>query len=121
MGLIHDGVDGIKALRMAVHIPSTVEEAAEPLFMLEEGVASSSAGIVCATMAGVKQAVIVRASEVVEAMKQRRKVQPLVEILRGSLDLSSIAKSVLVEFVKTEWSAASESDIDQFLSKVSKM
>lgn len=117
-GLIQDGVDGIKALRMAVHIPETPEESANPLFTLEEGVASSSAGLACAKMAGVKPAVIERAEEVVQAVKERSKVQPLAEILRGNLDLSSNTKNVLDMFIGTDWNAQSDLEIDQLLSRV---
>lgn len=118
MGLVQDGVDGIKALRMAVHIPKSPDESANPLFLLQEGVASSSAGMVCAKMAGVKPAVIDRANEIVLAVKERRKVQPLVEILRGDLDLSTNAKQVLDAFIGTDWNAATDVGIDHFLSKV---
>lgn len=121
MGLICDEEDGIKALHMAVRIPETSEEAAVPLFTLEEGVASSSAGLVCAKIAGVKDAVIERAHEIVQAVVDRRKVQPLVEILRGNLDLSTIAKEALDEFIGINWKTASDADIDQFLSKVALM
>jgi len=106
---------------MAVQVPETSEEIAAPLFTLQEGVASSSAGLVCAAMAGVKEAVIERAGEIVIAMKNRRKVQPLVEILRGNLDLSALAKEILDEFMTTEWSTASDAEIDQFLSKIAAM
>ena len=46
--LLVDGQNGIKTLRMAVHVPRDEKEIAEPLFRLEEGVADSSAGIICA-------------------------------------------------------------------------
>ena len=121
LGLIQDGVDGIKALRMAVQVPESSEDIAAPLFTLQEGVASSSAGLVCARMAGVKEAVIERADEIVKAAKDRRKVQPLVEILRGNLDLSVVAKEVLDEFVGADWKTASDGEIDRFLSKVASM
>ena len=77
---------------MAVQVPATTEEIAAPLFKLEEGVASSSAGLVCARMAGVKNAVIERATEIVQAVKDRHLVKPLPEILRSSLGLSPLAK-----------------------------
>ena len=64
MNLLVDGEKGVKALQMAVHIPAHSEEDAVPLFVLEEGVASSSAGLVCAKIAGVKEAVTTRASEI---------------------------------------------------------
>ncbi len=108
MGLIVDGENGIKALQMAVHIPGHSEDDAVPLFVLEEGVASSSAGLVCAKIAGVKEAVITRANEIVQAVKERRKVQPLVEILRSHLDLSTVAKDVLNEFIRTNWQDAEQ-------------
>lgn len=121
MGLIRDGEGGIKALRMAVHVPETSDDVAAPLFSLEEGVASSSAGLLCAKMAGVKEAVIERANDIVQAVKGRRKVQPLVEILRGNLDLSTTAKDALDDFIKTDWKSASDADIDLLLSKVTLM
>jgi DNA mismatch repair protein MSH5 len=118
MGLVVDGEMGVKALRMAVHIPGKSGEDAVPLFVLEEGVASSSAGLVCAKIAGVKDAVIARASEIVQAVKERRKIQPLTEILRGHLDLSTVAKEVLKEFIETNWQDASKESINLFLNKV---
>ena len=118
MGLVIDGRKGIKALQMAVHIPGHSDDDAVPLFVLEEGVASSSAGLVCAKIAGVKEAVIKRANEIVEAVKERRKVQPLVEILRSHLDLSTVAKEVLHEFIITNWKDASKESINLFLNKV---
>jgi len=121
MGLVQDGVDGIKALRMAVQVPETSDEIAIPLFTLQEGVASSSAGLVCAKMAGVKEAVIERADEIIKAVKDRRKVQPLVEILRGNLDLSTLSKEILDQFMTTDWGQASDIEIDEFLSKVAAM
>jgi DNA mismatch repair protein MSH5 len=118
MGLIVDGEMGEKALQMAVHIPGQSGEDAVPLFVLEEGVASSSAGLVCAKIAGVKDAVIARASEIVQAVKERRKIQPLTEILRGHLDLSTVATEVLKEFIETNWKDASKESINLFLNKV---
>jgi DNA mismatch repair protein MSH5 len=121
MGLLRDGESGIKALRMAVQVPGTYEEIAAPLFKLEEGVASSSAGLVCAKMAGVKDAVIERATVIVQAMKERRQVQPLPEILRSSVGLSSLAKEALGQFISTDWSGASDDELNDFLSKVDQM
>jgi DNA mismatch repair protein MSH5 len=121
MGLLQDGENGIKALRMAVQVPKTTEEIAAPLFKLEEGVASSSAGLVCARMAGVKNAVIERATEIVQAVKDRRQVKPLPEILRSSLGLSPLAKDALGQFISTEWNNASDDDLNHFLSKVDQM
>jgi DNA mismatch repair protein MSH5 len=121
MCLLSDGVDGVKALSMDVQIPETTKDTAAPLFKLKEGVASSSAGLVCAEMAGVKRAVIDRAAEIVAAVKGRRQVQPLAEILRGNLFLSESAKDTLDQFVRTDWTKASDNDIDRFLHKVHRM
>ena len=118
MNLVRDGVDGIRALRMAVQIPKTLEENARPLFRLQDGVSSSSAGLTCAKMAGVKEAVIGRAHEIILAVKDGRKVQPLVEILRGHLDLSEFEKEVLGQFIKSDWKAESQDVVNHFLSKV---
>jgi DNA mismatch repair protein MSH5 len=121
MGLLSDGVDGIKAMNMAVQIPQTTNDTAVPLFKLRDGVSSSSAGIVCAEMAGVKRAVIERAAEIVAAVKDRRQVQPLAEILRDHLALSESAKDTLDQFVRTDWKKASDNDLDAFLHKVHRM
>ena len=118
MGLIVNGENGIKALRMAVHIPGHSDDDAVPLFVLEEGVASSSAGLVCAKIAGVKEAVISRANEIVQAVKERRKVQPLVEILRCHIDLATVSNDVLSEFIRTNWQEASKESINLFICKV---
>jgi DNA mismatch repair protein MSH5 len=118
MNLVRDGEDGFKALRMGIRVPETTDEAAIPLFKLEEGVASSSAGLVCAKMAGVKDAVVERAEEIVRAVKERRKVEPLVEILRDNVNLSDLQKETVYEFLATEWEDATNEEVDQFLSKV---
>lgn len=121
MGLLRDGENGIKALRMAVQVPKTTEDIAAPLFKLEEGVASSSAGLVCAKMAGVKDAVIERATEVVHALRGRHQVQPLAEILRSNLHFTPLAKSTLGQFVSTNWEEADDEELNRFLAKVDQM
>jgi DNA mismatch repair protein MSH5 len=121
MELLRDGENGIKALRMAVQVPKTTEEIPAPLFKLEEGVASSSAGLVCAKMAGVKNAVIERATEIVQAVKDRRQVKPLPEILRSTLGLSPLTKDALGQFISTDWTGASDDELNHFLSKVDQM
>jgi len=119
--LIKDGENGIKALNMAVHIPETTEEIAMPLFHLKEGVARSSAGLVCAKMAGVKREVIKRANEVIEAVKEHQQVKPLMEIYRSSLQLSTTERSLLTKAVKTDWSQAGDQEIEDFLVMVQQM
>ena len=109
MGLLTDGIDGVKAVNMAVQIPNleSMQEIAMPLFKLQDGVASSSAGLVCAEIAGLKPAVVQRAGEIVAAVKERKQVQPLAEILRGNLLLSDLAKETLDQFIRTDWSKVS--------------
>ena len=118
MGLLTDGEDGSRALSMSIHVPERVDDHAVPLFKLELGVANSSAGVVCAKMAGVKQAVIDRAYEIVEATKERRRVQPLMEIWRRHLTVSSGAKQLLGNFLWGDLNAASDEDIGVFLSNI---
>ena len=102
---------------MAVQVPSSEDEQVTILFKLQLGVANSSAGLVCAKMAGVKPAVVDRATEVVEATRARRRVQPLSEILRDTLKLSTNAKESIPDFLATNWKEASDDDIHRFLSR----
>lgn len=118
MNLLQDGENGMKAMQMVVQISGSSADEMEPLFMLEDGVASSSAGLACARKAGVKEAVLERANELVQALKGRRKVQPLVEILRKSLDLSQESKDFLDAFVSKGWIDATDSEVDLFLSTI---
>jgi len=168
MGLLLEGQDGIRALRMAVQLPQqprtrqdrtgrdgrpdsdpnhnaddeATAVAVVPLFRLEVGVASSSAGLICARMAGVKPAVIDRGYEIVKALRQRRRVQPLTEIIRCQLPFlqqtsSSLSSSqqqqqpqppegavqhVLAEFMgKPDWSILTDDEVHEFLSRVSEI
>jgi DNA mismatch repair protein MSH5 len=121
MGLLVDAENGVNALRMAVQIPRNTNGNALPLFKLEKGVATSSAGLVCARMAGVKQAVIDRAEEIIKAGKNRRQVQPLAEILRDNLNLSIQAKVAISAFVQTDWKTAIDDQVNDLLSMVERM
>ena len=118
MGLLRDGENGIRALRMAIRVPETTEEEAVPLFKLELGVANSSAGLICAKMAGVKQGVIDRAHEIVEATRTGVRVQPLIEIWRSHLSLSPAARKVCHQFLEADWNRPSDEDVNQLLSLV---
>jgi DNA mismatch repair ATPase MutS len=117
MDLIRNGESGFSALQMKVHVPESTNGTATPLFQLEVGVATSSAGLVCAQMAGVKTAVIDRAREIVEAIKQGRKVDPLTEILRNELELSNVAKELVGQYVKGNWNEASDEEVLFFREK----
>ena len=113
MNLLKDGENGIKAYQMAVQFPETDDEEALPLFKLQDGVAASSAGLICAKVSGVKQAVIDRAGEIVSAMKEGEQVQPLPEVLYGELFESTF--SLLWALRETDWNQASEEYIHGFL------
>lgn len=115
MGLIPEADNAFRALRMAVHIPENDKEQATPLFRLEVGVASSSAGIVCAEMAGVKPAVIARAREIVQATREKRKVSPLSEILRVQMKLTEEACSVLSQFLEKDPNEMTDDEIGEFV------
>jgi DNA mismatch repair protein MSH5 len=121
MGLLQDCENGIIALRMAIRVPDTAEELAEPLFRLELGVANSSAGLICAKMAGVKQAVIDRAHEIVNATREGSRVQPLIEIWRSHFSLSRTAREVFHQFLRTDWKGVSVNDVDHLLSSARHM
>ncbi|KAL7574955.1 hypothetical protein ACA910_010776 [Epithemia clementina (nom. ined.)] len=121
MGLLKDGENGIKVNQMAVQIPKRGSQLAFPLFRLEEGVASSSAGIACAEMAGLKRAVIDRASEIVEATRERRQVRPLTEILRDSLRFRETERSSIHHFIRTDWRAATKDDVETMLELIERM
>jgi len=112
-----DDIDGIRGLRMAVHIPDDADQQAVPLFTLERSVAFSSAGLACAQMAGVKRSVIDRAKEIVEASQQRRRVQPLTEILRGSLSLAPDRKELIPDLLETDWKSAPDNVVHDFVSR----
>jgi DNA mismatch repair protein MSH5 len=100
---------------MAVHLPENDKEQATPLFRLEVGVASSSAGIVCAEMAGVKPAVIDRAREIVHATRDKRKVSPLAEILRVQMGLTKDACVLLSQFLEKDPDEMANDEIEEFV------
>jgi len=114
LNLLADGKDGVNALQMEVQVPERSGDAAAPLFRLKEGIASSSAGLVCAKMSGVKKSVILRAKEIVSAMKNGGKVQPLNEVLDSELGLPDRTKALISVFLKTNWNEATDDDILQF-------
>lgn len=114
LGFLKDG-DGIKTLQMAVSIDNDSAENVTPLFLLEDGVASSSAGLVCARKAGVSEIVLARASELLLAAKERRKVLPLVELLRIHLTSSVEIMQLLDMFMSVSWVSATDNEIDELI------
>lgn len=111
VGLIADGESGVKALQMAVTLPEDDDDVAMPLFELKHGLSTSSAGLACAKMSGVKDSVITRAYEIVGAIRAGRSIQPLNEILFREPQLESHCKQSLCEFIDTDWNSASVDEL----------
>lgn len=121
MKVIQDNVDGIKARRMAIHLPDNEEDDASPLFKLEDGVASSSAGLVCAKKAGVNQKVIDRAKEIIHTMRDSQQIQPLEEAM-PQVELSSGEEGMLRFYFSVDsWESASEEELRTLLQKVARI
>jgi DNA mismatch repair protein MSH5 len=99
LGLLRDDVHGMRVLQMAVRIPSATGDNAVPLFKLEKGVASSSAGLVCAKMAGVNKQIVARAGEVLAAMKEGESVKPVPDDLNSNSIFQERTKSMLRFFL----------------------
>jgi len=107
---------------MAIHLPDSNEaDAATPLFKLEDGVASSSAGLVCARAAGVNKRVVNRAKDIIGALREGTQVPPAREISRAA-SMSGPSKEVVGSFIVVDsWKNASESDIRGLFQRISRM
>lgn len=120
MNVITDGMDGIRARRMTIHLPEGNEDGAASLFKLEDGVASSSAGLVCAKNAGVGNAVIARAKEIIETLRARNPIRPLPEATKQAPTLSESEKEILAHFVSVDsWESSNHDEtmkLKQFVS-----
>jgi len=120
--LLVDGVDGVKVLHMAVHIPDSDEDDAVPLFKLEQGVAKSSAGVVCAKMAGVHEDVTSRAREILGALKSGHQVKPIAANLNSNSVFQPSAKVALRHFLGTDsWKDQSENELNALQQMISLM
>ena len=123
LGLFRDGEDGVKTMQMSIHIPtrngtdkhSDIIETVVPLFRLEEGVSKSSAGLVCAKMAGVNKTVLSRAKELLDAMKIGKPVRPISSKLNSNLACKGNAKVALNHFLSAaeSWQCASEIELNE--------
>lgn len=122
--LVLDGENGIKALRMAVHVPRDRGEIAEPLFRLECGVADSSAGIICAKMAGLHRSVVARAQEIVFALKDGKQLEPCKDVQKAIVSkmLAPAANDALRTFLsRSSWANASNEEVTELLQKLEKV
>lgn len=111
---------------MAVHVPNDQEDIAEPLFKLDDGVADSSAGIICAKMAGVNRDVVIRAKEIVEALKMGKQLTPNRNIplkdIANSINISPAVKDALQSILKVNsWEKTTDEEIKDVLGKISKI
>jgi DNA mismatch repair protein MSH5 len=107
---------------MSIHLPDDNEDNAVPLFKLEYGVASSSAGLVCAKNAGIERKVLVRAKEIIQALKSKTYIEPTIEAMARAPYLTDEEKEVLTLFSSVEsWEAATDSQLRSLIQKVSKV
>jgi DNA mismatch repair protein MSH5 len=121
-GLLQDSRDGIKAVRMRIHVPESDEDDAVPLFKLEDGVASSSAGLVCARMAGLNRKVVNRAADIVAALKLGTQVRPLPESANANSPFRPNVRSAIRLFLAVDsWASASDEDLDLLQDLVCRM
>lgn len=119
MGVIADKVNGIKARRMAIHLPQGSDDDAVPLFKLEEGVASSSAGLICAKKAGLDPGIISRAREIILTMRDRRSIEPVQEVQQNKTKLSGSEIQLLDHFFSVDnWDSATDDQIRGLIQKV---
>mmetsp|Transcript_35269 Transcript_35269/g.63523 ORF Transcript_35269/g.63523 Transcript_35269/m.63523 type:complete len:165 (+) Transcript_35269:2395-2889(+) len=122
LGILEESKGGIKAVRMSIHVPETDEDDAIPLFKLEDGVASSSAGLVCARMAGLNRKVVDRASDIIVALKEGKQVRPLPESLNANSPFQPNVKSGIRLFLAVDsWANASDEDLDLLQELVDRM
>lgn len=119
LGLLSDGYDGVRVLQMAVHIPDSDDDDAVPLFKLDEGVAKSSAGLMCAKMAGVHSDVIGRAREILGALKDGHTVKPIPAKLNSNSAFQPSAKAALRHFLGvTSWTEESDEEVNKLQDKI---
>lgn len=122
LGLLDDSKGGIKAVQMSIHVPESDEDDAIPLFKLEDGVASSSAGLVCARMAGLKKNVVDRASDIIAALKEGKQVQPLPESMNQNSPFQPNVRSAIRLFLAVDsWSNATDDDLNLLQELVDRM
>lgn len=120
--LLIDGTDSVKVLHMAVHIPDSDDDDAVPLFKLEDGVAASSAGVICAKMAGVHEDVTSRAREILGALKNDHQVKPIPANLNSNSVFQPAAKTALRLFLGNDsWKDVSREELNQLQQKISMM
>lgn len=120
LGVIEDNTSGFKARRMAIHLPDDNDDSVVPLFKLEDGVAESSAGLICAKRAGLNPKIVSRAKEIIQTMRDGSRITPVQEANPHDLELSPEEREMLKHLFAIEcWETASEDEIRTLIQKVS--
>lgn len=123
MNIVKNGEGGIRARRMAIHMPDDGEDSATPLFKLEDGYASTSAGLICARNAGMDHTVIERAEEIIQKMRAKQFIQPLPEVAKSTPKFSKAERDMLTLFASEDsWEQnASDDQIKRLLLLLAKL
>jgi len=113
----------MSVLRMAVHLSeSDGNSDAVPLFKLQKGIATTSAGLVCARMAGVTNGVLSRAKEILSATKEGRPVPPIPDNFNSNSALQARAKVAIRAFLGVDnWTNSSDEELLFLEQKVESM
>lgn len=120
MEVVRNNNSGITARQMALRIPQGSEDdSATPLFKIADGIASSSAGLICAKNAGIHTKIIDRAKEINHALRERRPIVPVQESLPQSFEPRLSEVHMLNKFLTVdEWAGASDDLVRDLLQKV---
>lgn len=123
LGLLKDGDEGVRVLQMAVHVPDSDDnDDAVPLFKLEHGLAKSSAGLVCAKLAGVHVDVLSRANEILGALKNGNQVKPKSSNLNSNSVFQPASKAAIRHFLSIEsWKHQPKHEITALQEKIALM
>ncbi|CAB9530089.1 protein MutS [Seminavis robusta] len=117
-GYLTDGQNGINAMQMAVHIPDDTEDMATPLFRLQEGVASSSAGIICARMAGLDRRIVRRAKQIVASLKAGKPIEASLDLLKAEVEsMPAAVKQALGYYFAVDWANATDEQVETLIEK----
>jgi len=107
---------------MSVYIPNSDEDDAVPLFKLKDGLAKSSAGLVCAKMAGVSQDVTIRAKEILGALKSNHQVKPIPANMNSNSIFQPSSKVALRYFLGVDsWIDQPQDALDTLQNKIALM
>jgi len=119
MNVIEDRSHGIRARQMAILVPQGNHETASPSFKLVDGVASSSAGLICAKKAGVPPAIIDRAKEIIHAVRTRKTIHPVTDARPAHVKPNPSEVHVLRNFLSVEnWTTASDDILRDLLQRI---